>query len=124
MNTRLKEKALSFLHLVTSGDVRQAFEQYVAEGFRHHNAYFPGDAKSLMIAMEENAAKYPLKVYEAKRAIEEGDEVAVHGRVQLTPGELEVAVVHIFRFENDRIVELWDVGQPIPIDCPNENGMF
>jgi hypothetical protein len=34
------------------------------------------------------------------------------------------AVVHIFRFEHDRIAELWDVGQPVSKDSPNENGMF
>jgi predicted SnoaL-like aldol condensation-catalyzing enzyme len=33
-------------------------------------------------------------------------------------------VIHIFRFEEDRIVELWDVGQEIPEDSPNDNGMF
>jgi len=34
------------------------------------------------------------------------------------------AVVHIFRFEDDRIVELWDLGQAIPQDSPNRHGMF
>jgi hypothetical protein len=28
------------------------------------------------------------------------------------------------RFEGDRIVELWGVGQQIPADSPNENGAF
>jgi len=35
-----------------------------------------------------------------------------------------VRVVHILRFEGDRIVELWDIGQEIPQDSPNEHGMF
>ena len=29
-----------------------------------------------------------------------------------------------FRFQGDRIVELWDLGQPVPEKSPNENGMF
>jgi hypothetical protein len=29
-----------------------------------------------------------------------------------------------FRFEGDRIAELWDVGQVAPADSPNEYGMF
>jgi predicted SnoaL-like aldol condensation-catalyzing enzyme len=33
-------------------------------------------------------------------------------------------VVHIFRFENGRIVELWDVGQPVMDEGPNELDMF
>jgi predicted SnoaL-like aldol condensation-catalyzing enzyme len=34
------------------------------------------------------------------------------------------AVVHIFRFEGDRIVEMWDVAMAQPQQVLNENGMF
>jgi predicted SnoaL-like aldol condensation-catalyzing enzyme len=37
---------------------------------------------------------------------------------------MEIAVVHIFRFSGDKIVELWDLGQPIEKNSPNENGLF
>jgi len=50
--------------------------------------------------------------------------VATYSRVQHKPAKPGIAVVHIFRFENSKIVELWDVGQEIPQDSPNENGMF
>jgi len=124
MKTSLKEKAVSFLQLVASGEVREAFTRYVDPGFRHHNFFFRGDADSLMHAMEENAAKNPHKILEVKRAIEEGDIVAVHSHVKQNQLDLGGAVVHIFRFHNDLIVELWDVGQPIPENSPNENGVF
>jgi predicted SnoaL-like aldol condensation-catalyzing enzyme len=119
-----KEAALSFLKLAAAGNVRAAFDQYAATNFRHHNAYFAGDRQSLLLAMEENAAKMPHKTFEVKRALEDGDLVAVHSHVRPIPGEPGAAVVHIFRFEGDRIVELWDVGQPVPKDSPNEHGMF
>ncbi|MHA7136800.1 nuclear transport factor 2 family protein [Rossellomorea arthrocnemi] len=120
----IKERAISFLELVASGNVSEAYESHTGPGFRHHNPYFPGDADSLMSAMEENAAGNPDKILEVKRAIEEGESVAVHSHVRQNPDDLGVAVVHIFRFQNDRIVELWDVGQAIPEDSPNENGVF
>jgi len=119
-----KETALSFLRAAASGNVREAFQKHVVPGFRHHNAYFRGDAESLMKGMEENAAKNPNKVLEVRHAIEEGDLVAVHSRVRMKPGEPGLALVHIFKFEGDRIVELWDIGQPVPENSPNENGMF
>jgi len=119
-----KERALSFLRLASSGKVREAWDELVGSGFRHHNPYFKGDAGALIAAMEENAAKFPSKIFEVQRALEEGDLVAVHSRVRLQADQPGVAVVHIFRFENDRIVELWDVGQPVPDASPNENGMF
>ncbi|WGV61660.1 nuclear transport factor 2 family protein [Brevibacillus brevis] len=124
MGTILKENAVSFLQLVASGNVREAYQRYTGPNFRHHNPFFRGDAHSLMLAMEENAAKNPHKILEVKRAIEEGDIVAVHSHVKQNQEDLGGAVVHIFRFHNDQIVELWDVGQPIPADSPNENGMF
>jgi predicted SnoaL-like aldol condensation-catalyzing enzyme len=77
-----------------------------------------------MIAMEENAKINPNKYFEIQRALEDGIFVAVHSRVQLAQGEMEIALIHIFKFEQDKIVELWDFGQPVPHDMLNENGMF
>jgi len=122
--TSHKEAALSFLRAAASGNVREAYRKHVAPGFRHHNPFFRGDAESLMKGMEENAAKNPNKVLEVQRAIEEGDFVAVHSRVRMKPGEPGLALVHIFKFQGDHIVELWDMGQPVPENSPNENGMF
>ena len=119
-----KEAALAFLQGVALGDVRSAYLKHVAPGFRHHNAHFAGDAESLMRGMEESAAKFPNKVLEVQRALEDGDFVAVHSRVRMNPGERGVAVVHILRFENGKIIELWDVGQPVPETSPNSNPMF
>ncbi len=119
-----KQAAAEFLMLASSGKVKEAYQSYVGANFRHHNPYFKGDAATLMAAMEENAVKNPNKAIEILRTLEDGDLVAVHARVRLKPGDLGVATVHIFCFEGDRIVELWDVGQPVPEDSPNENGMF
>lgn len=124
MKDTLKEKAVSFLQLAASREVREAYDRFTGPDFRHHNPFFRGDADSLMLAMEENAIKNPQKVLEVKRVIEDGDIVAVHSHVKQNQDDIGVAVVHIFRFHNDLIVELWDVGQPIPENSPNENGAF
>ena len=119
-----KDAAVTFLRLATSGEVREAYSQFVGAGFRHHNPFFAGSAKALMEGMEENARQNPGRVLEVKRAIAEGELVVVHSHVRQNPGDLGVAVVHIFRFENGRIVELWDLGQPVPDKSANQNGMF
>jgi predicted SnoaL-like aldol condensation-catalyzing enzyme len=77
-----------------------------------------------MAGMEESARQNPNKVLEVKRAIAEDELVAIHSHVRQKPGDLGAAVVHIFRFEQDRIVELWDLGQPLPEQSPNQYGMF
>jgi len=30
----------------------------------------------------------------------------------------------LFRFEDGKIVELWDFGQPVPAESPNTDGLF
>lgn len=122
--TSHKTAAQSFLKLAASGDVRRAFSMYAGDGFRHHNQFFPGTAEALMAAMEENARQHPEKTIEIRRLLEEDDQVCVLSLVRMKPGDRGVALVHIFRFEHDRIVELWDIAQPIPDNSPNANGMF
>jgi predicted SnoaL-like aldol condensation-catalyzing enzyme len=119
-----KDAAVDFLRLVAAGRVREAYLRHVGPGFRHHNPFFHGDAASLKEAMAENAARHPDKVLEVHTAIQEGERVAVFSHVRQNPRDRGGAVVHLLRFENDRIVEFWDVGQPIPEQSVNENGMF
>lgn len=123
-NTAIKAAATSFLRLVASGQIEAAYAQHVAAGFRHHNPYFAADAASLKQGMLDNAQQHPGKLFEIQRAIEEGDMVAVHSKVRMNADHLGVAVVHIFRFEGDKIAELWDVGQAVPQTSPNALGMF
>ena len=124
MSRSHKDAAIDFLTLASSGKVREAYREHVGADFRHHNPHFRGDADALMVAMEENAAANPDKVLEIQRTIEEGDLVVVFSRIRQAPGERGAAVVHIFRFQGDRISELWDVGQEVPEHSVNENGMF
>jgi predicted SnoaL-like aldol condensation-catalyzing enzyme len=119
-----KEIATDFLKRAAAGQARGAFERYVAKGFRHHNAYFAGDANSLMTAMDDNARQNPGKTLEVKLTLEDGDKVATFSKVLHGPTDSGAAVVHIFRFEGGKIVELWDVGQQIPANSPNQHGMF
>lgn len=119
-----KNAAVSFLELASSGKVAEAYSEFVGDAFRHHNPFFEGSAESLQAAMEENARQNPDKVLDVKRVIAEGEFVVTHSHVQQKPGDRGAAVVHIFRFVNGKIVELWDLGQQIPEKSPNQNGMF
>ena len=118
-----KDIAVSFLQNAATGKLDQAYG-FVSPNFRHHNAYFAGDAESLKAGMADAHQQFPNTKIEVQRAIEEGDTIAVHSRVQHAPDKPPIAVVHIFRFEGDKIAELWDVGMEVPKDSPNENGAF
>ncbi|KRG71558.1 nuclear transport factor 2 family protein [Pseudoxanthomonas dokdonensis] len=116
--------ASEFLTMAASGQVREAYQRHVADGFVHHNAYFPADRQSLLLAMEQSAQGEPNKSFTVRQVIDGGDRVAVLSHLQRAQSDQQYAVVHILRFENNRIVELWDVAQQIPEELPNLLGMF
>ncbi|SFV34983.1 nuclear transport factor 2 family protein [Thermoflavifilum thermophilum] len=122
MNSK-KDIAKSFLRLASSGRVDEAFAHYVHPGFIHHNPYFRGDRASFQQAMEENARQFPNKTYEVLRVLEDGDWVAIHGKVVLT-AESQWSVIHIFRFEDNLIKESWEASQQVIPDSPNRYGIF
>ncbi len=120
-----KDAAVAFLRLASSGDVDGAYARFIAPEFVHHNPHFAGDRESLKSAMTEAHRKRPNRLIDVKRVLEDGDFVVTHSRVvRSDPAEPDVAVVHIFRFHGEKVVELWDLGQLLSPDSPNENGPF
>ena len=68
--------------------------------------------------------RFPNQRGEIKRVIAEGDLVVLHvhsTRGDDAPGR---AIIDIFRIENGKVVEHWDVIQDIPAQAANTNGMF
>jgi len=113
-----------FLLMCASGQVREAYGLYVADDFRHHNAYFQADRESLLLGMEQSAQAEPNKSFTIKQTIESGDRVVMLSHLRREQADVDIAVMHILRFEGSRIVEMWDVGQVIPKESPNAVGMF
>lgn len=120
-----KEMATSFLKMAGTGKVKEAYDKFIAPEFIHHNQYFKGDRTSLMQAMEEDHEASPNNAIEIKKVLEDGDMVVTHSLVTRADADAQkIAVVHMFRFKNDKVVELWDLGQLLEKDSPNKNGPF
>jgi predicted SnoaL-like aldol condensation-catalyzing enzyme len=118
-----KEIALLFIQRAAFGSVEEAFGM-VTPDFRHHNPYFAAGADALKVAMAESAIRHADKRLDVQRALEDGDFVAVHSRIVMQREQPGHSVVHIFRFEGDKIAEMWDIGQDVPVETPNGDGMF
>ncbi|MBS3138649.1 nuclear transport factor 2 family protein [Candidatus Woesearchaeota archaeon] len=113
-----KDSAVDFLKLCVAGKVDEAYQKYVDMTGKHHNPFFPKGFQALKEAMKQN----PAKQLTVKHVLEDGDVVAVHSHVVVP--ERDVAVVHLFRFKNGKIIEMWDCGHEIPKDSPNKDGAF
>lgn len=68
--------------------------------------------------------KFPNSKSEIKRSFVDGDFVILHVHAVREPGTRGNAIIDIFKLENGKIVEHWDVVQPIPENPANGNGMF
>jgi predicted SnoaL-like aldol condensation-catalyzing enzyme len=50
--------------------------------------------------------------------------VAAHSLLKTSPDDRGTAAADFFRFENGKIVEHWNVLQPVPETANNDNSMF
>ena len=107
----------------TQKRVADAFALLVADGYRQHN---PNIADGPAPAVEALTPKFdgsPDARFEIQRILVDGDLAMVHVKAS-RPGAPDAAVADIYRFEDGRIVEHWDVLQRVPTESANANTMF
>jgi predicted SnoaL-like aldol condensation-catalyzing enzyme len=101
-----------------------AAAKYFGPRYTQHNpggVDGPQGFKNLVAFLKE---KFPNSHSEIKRVIAEGDLVVLHVHSVRSPGERGRAIVDIFKVENGKIVEHWDVIQDVPEKSANDNTMF
>jgi len=98
--------------------------QYVGSRYVQHNptaADGPEGFRKFVAFLRE---KFPKSHSDIKRSFVDGDYVILHVNAVREPGTRGSAIVDIFKLENGKIVEHWDVVQPVPETSANKNGMF
>ena len=97
---------------------------YVGNRYIQHNPNAqdgPEGFKKFIAFLRE---KFPNSHSEIKRSFVDGDYVILHVHAVREPGTRGNAIIDIFKLENGKIVEHWDVVQPIPENPANNNTMF
>jgi predicted SnoaL-like aldol condensation-catalyzing enzyme len=102
----------------------EAVAKYLGPHYRQHNPGAADGPEAFIRYVKWFAQTYPNFRMESKRIIAEGDYVVQHSHAIREPDDRGMAVVDIFRFENGKIVEHWDVVQEIPEKSANTNTMF
>jgi predicted SnoaL-like aldol condensation-catalyzing enzyme len=101
-----------------------AAEQYMSEDYVQHNPQVPDGRDAFVQMVAGLLSQAPDAAFDVKRVIAEDDLVVLHTHLKMTPDEKGQAVVDIFRVEDGKVVEHWDVLQPVPDESANDNSMF
>jgi predicted SnoaL-like aldol condensation-catalyzing enzyme len=104
-------------------NVRKAFLTYVVEDYIQHNPNIP-DGRAIAIEMLEPKFSSQTARFEIKRILVDGNLAAIHLHGRFSPDHPGGAVVDLFRLENGKIVEHWDVLQAVPEKSINPHPMF
>jgi predicted SnoaL-like aldol condensation-catalyzing enzyme len=125
MSEENKKIAIAFYDkLINEFDAEGAFAQYGGKTYTQHTPVIEDGPEGLVKFISWLRSTYPNSHMEIKRAFAEGDMVILHCRWVRSPGERGDAVVDFFRVEDGKVVEHWDVIQPIPENAANNNTMF
>ncbi len=99
-------------------------DQYLSQDYLQHSSLAEPGLASLKAFLDKVKVESPEAKHHIKRALVDGDLVAVHVHVVRFPGDPGLAVVDIFRVADGKVVEHWDVLQEVPAQPVNPNPMF
>ena len=99
-------------------------KQYFGPHYTQHNPNAADGPEGLKKYIDFLKAKFPNAKSEFKKVFADGDYVIVHVHAVREPGTRGLAIMDIFRLESGKVVEHWDVAQPIPEKAVNDNTMF
>ena len=119
-----KKAVLEFYEKAINQKDFEAASAYLGPRYVQHNpnaADGPEGLNAFLAFLRDKAPHYHSDI---KRVFADGDFVILHVHNKREPDALGTAIVDIFKVENGKIVEHWDVRQDIPEKTANPNGMF
>lgn len=118
-----RKKVVEFYDLLINKKDFESARKYMADRYIQHNPRVADGRDGLRTHIEHLKTNLPGVHSEIKKVIAEGDYVMLHVHSRRTPNR-QLAIIEIFRLENGKIAEHWDVVQEIPETSLNSNGMF
>jgi predicted SnoaL-like aldol condensation-catalyzing enzyme len=119
-----KKTVLEFYEAGLNKKDFEAASKYFGPKYIQHNPGAPDGSEGFKSFVNFLKEKFPNSHSDIKKVFADGDFVILHVHAVREPGTRGRAIVDIFRLENGKIVEHWDVAQDIPEKMPHNNGMF
>jgi predicted SnoaL-like aldol condensation-catalyzing enzyme len=127
MERHLESNKRTVLAFYEAGLNRKDFDaaaKFIGPRYVQHNPLIADGLDGFKAFLGHLRETFPRLRAEIKNVVAEGDLVVAHVHGVRVPGQRGTAIVDIFRLEDGKIVEHWDVMQPIPEDAAHQNGMF
>lgn len=121
---RNKEMVIAFYNAAINDKDFEAASAYLGDKYIQHNPLAADGPEGLKAFLEFAKENLPDFKAEIKQAFADDDYVILHVHATRGPDDRGSAVMDIFRLENGKVVEHWDVIQPIPETSANDNTMF
>ncbi len=96
----------------------------LTDDYKQHNPHVPDGKEPFVSYFTQFFKDNPEARARIVRSAADGDLVWLHLNSTQNAQDRGEAIVDIFRVEDGRIVEHWDVIQPVPETSANENTMF
>jgi len=119
-----KKTVVEFYEAAINRKDFEAASKFFGPRYVQHNPNAPDGIEGFRAFLGFLREKFPESRSEIKRVWAEGDYVILHVHAVRAPGARGSAIVDVFKLENGKIVEHWDVIQEIPEKAANSNGMF
>ena len=119
-----KKNVVEFYEKALNQKDFEAASRYLGPRYTQHNPVAADGPEGLKAFIQFLRDKFPNSRSEIKRVFADGEYVIVHVHAIREPGTRGRAIMDIFKLEQGKIVEHWDVGQDIPEKAANPNGMF
>jgi predicted SnoaL-like aldol condensation-catalyzing enzyme len=125
MSERNKQTVLDFYEAGLNQKDFDAAAKLIGDRYVQHNPRIADGIDGFEAFLASLRQDFPALKAEVKRIFADGDYVIAQVYGVRVPGQPGTAIVDIFRLDaNGKIVEHWDVMQPIPDTAANANGMF
>ena len=119
-----KKVVLDFYEKAINQKNFEAAAVHFGPRYTQHNPNAADGPEGLKAFLGFLREKFPASRSEVKRVFAEGEYVILHVHAVREPGTRGSAIVDIFKLEGGKIVEHWDVVQPVPDKALSGNGMF
>lgn len=120
------EKAVYCMELLEKHhDLETADRECFGETYIQHTPWLPDGKEAVLEVFASRLERNPEKTIEIKRVAADGDLVWIHLHSKRNAEDaLGNAVVNVFRMQDGKFVEHWNVVQAVPEESANDNTMF